>query len=64
MNSGFSSLKGSVPGYIALCEKRGLRLEEWILPAFGIPIRHPAVANNPSGLESQGNFINLFGVDA
>jgi hypothetical protein len=28
-------------------------LEEWLLPAFGIPIRNPAVANNPSGLESR-----------
>jgi len=29
-----------------------LDFEKWIVPAFGIPIRNPAVANNPSGLES------------
>jgi hypothetical protein len=56
MNSMFSSFKASVPGYMVLSEKSGVRLEEWILPALGIPIRNPVVANNPSGLESQGNF--------
>jgi hypothetical protein len=57
MNSGFSSLKAYVPGYKAAGEKRGLGLEGWILPAFGIPIRKPAVANEESGLKSWPGFL-------
>jgi hypothetical protein len=45
MDSGPSSLKASGPGYKAAGEKSGLGLGKWILPAFGIPIRNPAVAN-------------------
>jgi hypothetical protein len=52
MNSVRSSLKASSPGYKGAGEKRGLRLEEWILPAFSIPIRNPAVTNKGGGLES------------
>jgi hypothetical protein len=29
-----------------------LGFEEWILPAFGIPIRNPAITNEESGLKS------------
>ena len=39
---------------------------EWIWPAFGIPIRNPAIANNPSGhdfLSRRDNFLNLIGDD-
>jgi hypothetical protein len=48
----FSSFYVSVPGYIAADGKRDLSLEEWILPAFGIPSRNPAIANNDSGIGS------------
>jgi hypothetical protein len=44
-----SSPKTFYPGYEATSGKRGWRFEEWILPAFGIPIRNPAVANEKSG---------------
>jgi hypothetical protein len=52
MDPVFSSLKASVPGYKEAGETRDLGLGERTLPAFGIPIRNPAVANKPSGLES------------
>jgi hypothetical protein len=47
MNLLFSSFKISAPGYKEVSGKRALSLGEWILPAFGIPSRNPAVANNP-----------------
>jgi hypothetical protein len=52
MNSSFSSFKLSVPGYKGVGGKRSLSLGEWILPAFGIPIRNPAAANNPGEWKS------------
>jgi hypothetical protein len=51
MNFVFSSLEASVPGYKAAGEERWLGFGEWILPAFGIPIRDPAVTNNPSKMD-------------
>jgi hypothetical protein len=52
MNSLFSSFKISVPGYKGVGGKRAVSLGEWILPAFGIPSRNPAIANNDSGIGS------------
>jgi hypothetical protein len=44
--------KASFPGYKTVSEKSGSELEEWIVPAFGIPIRNPAVANKSGGEKS------------
>jgi hypothetical protein len=45
MNSVFSSPKGFVPGYKEISYIKELGFAEWIFPAFGIPIRNPAIAN-------------------